>query len=163
MFHPKIKAFSFLLLPLLLLVNLSTGIQAQSKIEFVKIKDVKINKFNLNKIEISGRLVLFNHLRLGAKIKSIQVDVYVEGSHVGTIYDSYVKVLRKRQATDIPLQLDGKVKANLSKLFTNGGLLIRGQTVKIEYKGKIHVKALGMVNKRLYFEDDLFLKLSDLM
>ncbi|MEZ5007524.1 MAG: hypothetical protein R2753_05145 [Chitinophagales bacterium] len=163
MYLNKLKISTILIVSFLFLIGFPNRIQAQTKIEYVKIKDVKIQKFNLNKIELTGRLVLFNHLRLGAKIKSIQVDVYIEGQHVGTVYDSYIKVLRKRQATDIPLQLDGKVKANLNNLFTNSGILIRGQTIKIEYKGTIKVKALGIVNKQLYFEDDLFMKLSDLM
>jgi LEA14-like dessication related protein len=108
-------------------------------------------------------VVIYNHLRVAAKVKDIQVDVYLNDVHVGTIYETNVEKIRKKQASDIPLELNTKVLKNISNLFNNAGDILLGKSLKIEYQGKVTVRALGIIKKELRFKDDLFFKLSELM
>jgi LEA14-like dessication related protein len=140
-----------------------SAVDAQSKIEFVKIKEVKVDRLTLSDLELSAKVVIYNHLRLAAKVKDIQVDVYLNDVHVGTIYETNVEKIRKKQASDIPLELNTKVLKNISNLFNNAGDILLGKSLKIEYQGKVTVRALGIIKKELRFKDDLFFKLSELM
>jgi LEA14-like dessication related protein len=151
------------LLFLSLFFSLSHTLSAQSKIEFVKIKDIKIDRFTLSDIDLTGKVVIYNHLRVAAKVKDIQVDVYLDDIHIGTVHESYVEKIRKRQATDLRLEVNAHLKKNFANLFNNTGNIILGKTIKLEYKGKLTVRVFGIIKKEIKFQDDLFFKLNELM
>jgi LEA14-like dessication related protein len=157
------KSWQPLLFLLILLGSFHPQVNAQSKIEFVKIKDVKFERVTLSELDLTGKIVIYNHLRLAASVKDVQVDIYLDDVHIGTMYESYNEKIRKRQATDLRLEVNAKLKKNVGNLFNNAGNLMVGKTIKLEYKGKLTVRVLGIIKKEVRFQDDLFYKLSELL
>lgn len=112
-------------------------------IEFVKLKNTRIESANTSNIEISTEAVIYNPLKLKAEIKELQIDVFIENKKVGTITEFKDVIIKKQQATDIPLHLRAKTGNVFKNIFSQGSKILTGKLIAIEYKGYIKLKAIG--------------------
>lgn len=144
----------------------SVALAEQKEPYLIRTKDFKVIEFGIKEISLGLTAEVYSPYRVKAKIEEIMVDVFVEDKKLGTIleYPDYVKV-PKQDTFDLPLRIDVKTGATLSKFVTESAKLAIGRSVKVAYNGYIKIVAMGFVpikvkiNETEYFtKDDLFKK-----
>jgi LEA14-like dessication related protein len=122
---------------------------------------VSINKDNLS---FYTEAVIYNPYKLNAKVKSMQIDVFINDEKIGTITEGEETVVKKRQTTHIPLNIRSRTGILAKNLFSQTGNLILGKIVTIEYKGYIKLKALAnSTTLKVKIDGREHFKLSDLI
>lgn len=96
-------------------------------------EEFKVNKVDGSTIQLNAKANMYNENCFGVKIKPSNLDLYVEGEHIGTVrLNKKVKMKSKREST-----IDADMTATLSK----GSLMklmayASKSEVEVELKGK---------------------------
>ncbi|MCO5230845.1 MAG: hypothetical protein M9958_06780 [Chitinophagales bacterium] len=123
---------------------------------FVKMKGFKVVTFNAKRIELSSIAVFFNTYNHKAKLKEVNIDVYLENKYLGKVNNLEDVSIPKSSAFDIPLilNLDPPGPAITNSLW-QGTKLLTGQKVKIRYEGYIKLKVLAFVPITVKIKDEM--------
>jgi len=140
-------AKSKIFLSLLFIVMIFSGCDVYKSVDVGDINDVKFKKMADNKISLDLNVPISNPNNLKLKIKSLDLDVSVNGSYIGKMKNDSLIV--------VPKQFDGiqsfPVEIQLENLLSNAMMLYKlkkGKQVEIKVDGEIIVKAF-LHNKRI--------------
>ncbi|MCO5234190.1 MAG: hypothetical protein LC105_09165 [Chitinophagales bacterium] len=123
-------------------------------------KGFKILTFNANRIELSSTAVFFNTYKYKAKLKEIDIDVYLEDKYLGKVNNFEDIAIPKLSAFDIPLILNlNPPGPAIRNSLWQGTKLLTGQKVKIKYEGHIKLKVLGFVPIVIKVKDEMLYKI----
>ena len=114
-------------------------------VEFIEIKNVKVDNLADNEIKISADLILNNPNKVKIIISQINIGIYAEDILLVKIDDNNKLELSNSTDTKINIQGDIDVK-NLEKFLNQRGiaLLLRNENISLKFKGAIEVKAYGI-------------------
>lgn len=114
-------------------------------VEFIEIKNVKVDNLADNEIKISADLILNNPNKVKIIISQINIGIYAEDILLVKIDDNNKLELSNSTDTKINIQGDIDVK-NLEKFLNQRGIaiLLRNENISLKFKGAIEVKAYGI-------------------
>ena len=114
-------------------------------VEFIEIKNVKVDNLADNEIKISADLILNNPNKVKIIISQINIGIYAEDILLVKIDDNNKLELSNSTDTKINIQGDIDVK-NLEKFLNQRGIaiLLRNEKISLKFKGAIEVKAYGI-------------------
>ena len=114
-------------------------------VEFIEIKNVKVDNLADNEIKISADLILNNPNKVKIIISQINIGIYAEDILLVKIDDNNKLELSNSTDTKINIQGDIDVK-NLEKFLNQIGIaiLLRNENISLKFKGAIEVKAYGI-------------------
>lgn len=114
-------------------------------VEFIEIKDVKINNLADNEIKISADLILNNPNKVKITISQIDIGIFAEDILLVKIDENNKLELSNSSNTTINIKGDIDVK-NLEKFLNQRGIaiLLRNENISLKFKGAIEVKAYGI-------------------
>ena len=121
------------------------GCKPIEPIEFVEIKNVKVNSLQSNKLKISADIVLNNPNKVKIIISKVDVGVYAESVLLVKIDEENERELSNMTESTIDIQGDIDVK-NLESFINQKGLslLFGNEKVSLKFKGEIEAKAYGI-------------------
>ena len=114
-------------------------------VEFIEIKDVKINNLADNEIKISADLILNNPNKVKITISQIDIGIFAEDILLVKIDENNKLELSNSSNTTINIKGDIDIK-NLEKFLNQRGIaiLLRNENISLKFKGSIEVKAYGI-------------------
>ena len=114
-------------------------------VEFIEIKDVKINNLADKEIKISADLILNNPNKVKITISQIDIGIFAEDILLVKIDENNKLELSNSSNTTINIKGDIDVK-NLEKFLNQRGIaiLLRNENISLKFKGAIEVKAYGI-------------------
>ena len=121
------------------------GCKPIEPIEFVEIKNVKVNSLQNNKLKISADIILNNPNKVKIIISKVDVGVYAESVLLVKIYEENKRELSNMTESTIDIQGDIDVK-NLESFINEKGLslLFGNENVSLKFKGEIEAKDYGI-------------------
>ena len=121
------------------------GCKPIEPIEFVEIKNVKVNSLQNNKLKISADIILNNPNKVKIIISKVDVGVYAESVLLVKIDEENERELSNMSESTIDIQGDIDVK-NLESFINEKGLslLFGNEKVSLKFKGEIEAKAYGI-------------------
>ena len=95
----------------------------------------------------------------------ILIDVFIGDKKLGTILEAAdVVTIKKESAFDLPLKIEVKTGATVTKFFTEGTkMILMGKKIRVDYKGYIKVKALGFIPVKVKIDQYEYFTLKDIM
>lgn len=121
------------------------GCKPIEPIEFVEIKNVKVNSLKDNKLKISAEIILNNPNKVKIVISKVDVGIYAENVLLVKIDEENERELSNMTESTIDIQGDINVK-NLESFINQKGLalLLGNEKVSLKFKGEIEAKAYGI-------------------
>jgi len=154
------------LLLFLCLISVLTFAKSEDKEPYlVKTKNFKVSDFSFKEIGLGITAVIYNPYKAKVTIEEIVIDVFIADKKLGTITeaDGDVKI-KKESAFDLPLTIHVKTGPTVTKLFTEGSkMVLKGQKIRVDYKGYIKVKALGFIPIKVKIDQYEYFTLKDIL
>ena len=152
---------------LILFLSSFTEVNAKNDEEtyLVNTKDFKVENFSLKQIGLGITAVIYNPYKAKVTIDEILIDVFIGDKKLGTITEADDKIkIKKESAFDLPLNIDVKTGATVTKFFTEGTkMILMGKKIRVDYKGYIKVKALGFIPVKVKIDQYEYFTLKDIM
>lgn len=132
------------LLILLTLVSLNLSCSIKEKPEFLRVDNIKVLESTTNYISVSANAYFLNPNAIGGELKSDGIKVIVNDNEMATVSSESFKVPAKKEFS-IPLQANIPIDSIISDK-SLGSLLgsLFSKKLKVQYKGQITYKALGI-------------------
>ncbi len=114
-------------------------------VDFVEIKNVKINNSTDNQLFINAEIILNNPNRVKITIDNIDVDIYADNIVLVNINEKEPRELIESSLS--PINIKGEINLkNLEEFFNKKGLaIILGKDdISLKFIGKIQAKAYGI-------------------
>jgi LEA14-like dessication related protein len=143
--------YFFLLFTLIVIFPCCTSIK---NIEYQKLEVLKIEKINLTETQMQVSLSCYNPNNLGVEIKSSILDIYLNGSKIGSSEQTQTIKISKKSTFKSSLS----VNINLKKTILNLGLGLLNQDFDLKIKGTVRLRK-GLLVKNLPVEISKKLKL----
>ncbi len=130
---------------LILFFVILIGCKPIEPIEFVEIKNVKVNSLQNNKLKISADIILNNPNKVKIFISKVNVGVYAENVLLVKIDEENERELSNMTESTIDIQGDVDVK-NLESFINQKGLalLFGNKKISLKFKGEIEAKVYGI-------------------
>lgn len=131
----------------------------------VKTKSFKVTDFSFKEIGLGITAVIYNPYKAKVTVDEILLDVFIGEKKLGTITeaDGDVKI-KKESAFDLPLSIHVKTGPTVTAVFTEGSkMVLKGQKIRVDYKGYIKVKALGFIPVKVKINQYEYFTLKDIL
>lgn len=134
----KIRAF------IILSTILFLGCTVKEKPEFLKVENIKVLESTSKYVTITADAYFLNPNDIGGKLKTEAIKVYVNDNEMATVSTESFDVPAKEEFS-IPLKTQIPTDSILSNK-SIGGLInsLFSKKIKVQYKGDIIYKALGL-------------------
>ena len=121
------------------------GCKPIEPVEFVEIKNVKIDNLKNNELKISADIILDNPNKVKITISRIDIGIIADDIMLVKINDNTSRELSNMSKSKINIKGDIDVK-NLEKFLNQRGLaiLLGNQNISLKFFGKIEVRAYGL-------------------
>ena len=111
--------------------------------EFKRIENLKIDLVDQNTAKINADVVFFNPNGRKLQIKNVDAAISVEGKQVAALNREYNILASPNADFAVPLDLELPLKELNLDLLSTAFSMLRGETKKVRYQGKVRVKAYG--------------------
>jgi LEA14-like dessication related protein len=111
--------------------------------EFKRIENLKIDLVDQNTAKINADVVFFNPNGRKLEIKNVDAAISVEDKQVAALNREYDIVAAANADFAVPLDLELPLKELNMDLLSTAFSMLRGETKKVRYQGKVRVKAYG--------------------
>ena len=128
---------------LMVVFTLITACSAPEAPEFRRIENLKIDLVDQNTAKINADVVFFNPNGRKLEIKNVDAAISVEDKQVAELNRNYDIVARANADFAVPLDLELPLKELNMNLLSTAFSMLRGETKKVRYQGKVRVKAYG--------------------
>ena len=121
------------------------GCKPIEPVNFIEIKDAKINSSKNNELFISAQIILENPNKVKITINKVDVDIYVENTVIVSIEDDKPRELIESSESTIDIEGEVNLK-NLEDFLNKKGLaiILGNDDVSLKFIGKIEAKAYGI-------------------
>lgn len=121
------------------------GCKPIEPVNFIEIKDAKINSSKNNELFISAQIILENPNKVKITINKVDVDIYVENTVIVSIEDDKPRELIESSKSTIDIEGEVNLK-NLEDFLNKKGLaiILGNDDVSLKFIGKIEAKAYGI-------------------
>ena len=121
------------------------GCKPIEPVNFIEIKDAKINSSKNNELFISAQIILENPNKVKITINKVNVDIYVENTVIVSIEDDKPRELIESSESTIDIEGEVNLK-NLEDFLNKKGLaiILGNDDVSLKFMGKIEAKAYGI-------------------
>ena len=129
----------------ILLFIIFFGCRPIEPVEFVEIKNVKIDNLKNNELKISADLILDNPNKVKITITKIDIIIFAEEIPLVIIRDSDERELSNFSKSTLNIEGNIDVK-NLEKFLNQKGiaLLLGNENISLKFSGEIEAKAYGI-------------------
>ena len=121
------------------------GCRPIEPVEFIEIKNVRIDNLQNNELKISSDIILDNPNKVKIVISKVDVGIFAEDILLVKIDDDNPRELLNSSQSRINIIGDVDIK-NLEKFINQKGisLLIGNEKISLKFKGEIEAKAYGI-------------------
>ena len=130
---------------LIIILIILYGCKPIEPVNFIEIKDAKINSSKNNELFISAQIILENPNKVKITINKVNVDIYVENTVIVSIEDDKPRELIESSESTIDIEGEVNLK-NLEDFLNKKGLaiILGNDDVSLKFIGKIEAKAYGI-------------------
>ena len=129
---------------LVVLILLSfVGCKNYEEIEFLGLKEVKVNGVKNGELLISSKAVFNNPNDFKGKLKSANIYALYKGDTLANVTPVEKVVVEPNEKFDVPLALNVSMNKLQKGLLSNLASLLRKRSVEIEFTGNIKVSSFG--------------------
>tara|TARA_B100001250_G_scaffold385286_1_gene380898 strand:- start:845 stop:1306 length:462 start_codon:yes stop_codon:yes gene_type:complete len=130
---------------LIIILIILYGCKPIEPVNFIEIKDAKINSSKNNELFISAQIILENPNKVKITINKVNVDIYVENTVIVSIEDDKPRELIESSESTIDIEGEVNLK-NLEDFLNKKGLaiILGNDDVSLKFMGKIEAKAYGI-------------------
>ena len=130
---------------LIIILIILYGCKPIEPVNFIEIKDAKINSSKNNELFISAQIILENPNKVKITINKVDVDIYVENTVIVSIEDDKPRELIESSESTIDIEGEVNLK-NLEDFLNKKGLaiILGNDDVSLKFMGKIEAKAYGI-------------------
>lgn len=132
-----------ILLPILLLVLLSTSCHAPKDLVFKEFNGLSVDNISFSGAALKVNLVYYNPNNFGLQLSRTDLDVYVDSTYLGHSAQDIQVTIPKRQDFTIPLKVDLDVK----NLLKNGINSYFNRNVAVRVLGSVTLGKVGVFKK----------------
>ena len=121
------------------------GCKPIEPVNFIEVKDVKINRSKDDGIFITAQIILENPNKVKITINEVDVDIYAEDIVLVSINDNIPRELKEN--TESTIDIEGLINVdNLEKILNQKGLaiILGNEDIGLKFSGKIVAKAYGI-------------------
>lgn len=111
-------------------------------LEFRKISNIK---FNLPASTVGADVVMFNPNNLSLQLKSVEIDILVNGKQVGRVDQTHEVMIARKSEFSLPVSVAVSLK-DLGLVNALAGLL-GGKTFPVQFKGFLRINFHGIQKK----------------
>ncbi len=126
--------------------------------EYKRIENLKIDLVDQNTAKINADVVFFNPNGRKLEIKNVDAAISVEDKQVAALNRTYDITANPNADFSVPLDLEVPLKELNMNLLNTAFSMLRGETKKIRYQGKVRVKAYGF-NFNVPFDEEQEVKI----
>ena len=130
---------TFYLLPLSLLIFLTTSCQAPKELVYRDFKNLKVEKAGFSSTTLKLDLVYYNPNNFGLQLKYTDLDIYVDSNYLGHSSQDYQITIPRLSEFTLPLQID----VAMENLIKNALPALLGKEVMLKVTGSVK---LGKAN-----------------
>ena len=124
-----------------------TGCKFEENVEFKKIDNVKVESIIDGIVSLSGEAEFYNPNEIAGKLKGVDIEVALNEKVLAEISQSQTLKIEKEAAFQVPFTARFKLEDVQDGLLSNLLNIIRGNKIKLHFRGEIKVSTWGFTQK----------------
>ena len=124
-----------------------TGCKFEENVEFKKIDNVKVESIIDGIVSLSGEAEFYNPNDIAGKLKGVDIEVALNEKVLAEISQSQTLKIEKEAAFQVPFTARFKLEDVQDGLLSNLLNIIRGNKIKLHFRGEIKVSTWGFTQK----------------
>jgi len=128
---------------ILVVISSVAGCKEYEEIQFLRLKEVKVNGVKNGDLLISSKAVFNNPNSFKGKLKSANIYALYKGDTLANVTPVEKVVVGPNTNFDVPLSLNVSINKLQKGLLSNLASLLRKRSVEIEFAGNIKVSSFG--------------------
>ena len=123
------------------------GCKFEENVEFRKIDNVKVESIVDGVVNLSGEADFYNPNEISGKLKSIELEVALDEKVLAKISQSNKLKIGQEALFTVPFKAQFKLEDVQDGLLSNLMNIIRGNKIKLHFRGEIKVSTWGFTQK----------------